>query len=117
MMPIIHKCPSFRSLAAITLLFFYIIGPFAISAQFDHLLVAEQNLVKFLDYDAADSIFPSIFQNALKIPAPFQQKIHHEIRLSSGTNPITLRSSRAPPVTHLYFFQAYSSNFDKRITT
>jgi hypothetical protein len=80
------------------LLFFYIVGPFAISAQGDHLLRAEQNVVKFVDYDVADSLIPCSFQFEPKTVGLLQQLIPSEIQLSSGSKSIKPRSGRAPPV-------------------
>jgi hypothetical protein len=88
------------------LLFFYIAGPFAISAQCDHLLVSDHNVVKFLDYDVADAQITGIALIELTPPGHFQHLIASEIRLSSGSNPIRPRTSRAPPVT---FFNSLSS--------
>ena len=90
---------SFRSLAAIILLFSFLVGPFAISAQCDHLFGAERGSVKLLDYDVVDTIIQSCFHVELKTTYSFQMLAPPQIQLSCGSQPVKLRSGRAPPVT------------------
>ena len=97
MNPLAIPIASLRLKAAKILLFLYIIGPFAISAQYDHLLGGEQSIAKFLESDVTDTIHLHIEQIQLRDPISYYSRIYSETQITICSVQINPRSGRAPP--------------------